>query len=255
MNGCLLFGVLIFGFYSLVQARLRGEAGPFFFPEILRALRERDYLLASLSGLRASEENLREIVRGEVRAGRLRFADIELLKAYYEESARLTGESRRLLFTYITHMGFVFLVPLLFRMGISGKAWFDRGDCGDLFLAAGFALLGFYVLQKEWPESALHQRRKLSDFLKALLGSEGAGIFEEELRILREKAWQEGRDEGEERRAFLRAWHLSRIATFQTRLAWFENALGPLELMASAFYALLLLGRPLLSHFSGLMPP
>lgn len=250
MNGCWLFSVLIFGFYSLLHRRLQGELRASFFAETLRCLRGRDYLLRGLSAIRPGEVLMRNLLLDEVRAGRLVLGDVELLHACFDETARLHEDSRRLLYTYLTHMGFVFVVPLLFRMAVTGRVWFDQRDFFEIMLALVFALMGVFVLQREWPLSRLQD--EITAFVKALVSGQALGMFAKDLHELRETAFREGFDEGKERRAYLRTWHLNQIAVFKSKLASFENALGPLELFATCFFALLLLGQPLLSHFSEL---
>ncbi|MES2744533.1 MAG: hypothetical protein V4655_03860, partial [Bdellovibrionota bacterium] len=195
------------------------------------------------------ERWLRDRLIVQIRSGRLKADDLEFFELNSLESEKLSGDGLRLLWSYVFHLGFVLLVPTLFRGVITQRLWFDRVDAAEIMVALGFAGLGLWILHKEWPRAALNRSECFKEFVEGYWGEDSSGIFAPRIEELREVALREGSDEASERGRYLREWHLAEIAKFRTRLSWFENALGPLELFSSCVFAVLLLGLPLINHF------
>ncbi|RZA10916.1 MAG: hypothetical protein EOP10_33955 [Proteobacteria bacterium] len=79
-----------------------------------------------------------------------------------------------------------------------------------------------------------------------------SGIFAAELERLHGEASHEGYDETPRRKAYLTEWFASEKQRFGDRLKWFENALGPVELLGSCVVSFLLLSLPILTQFASL---
>ena len=247
--------ILIYVFYSQVKLRLRAPVRSKFWKDAIHGLRQRDYLLRELRVESESELRLKEILLDELRAGRMRSIDLEALDSFQSVSDRQRAESLGLLGSYVAHLGFVLLVPSLFRILVLAKLFLDRSDLFEFLLGFMTALLSIILLIRRWPEPPLGRDGGFENFVCAYLGVEGSSLEAEVLSKLRHQALMEGQDETQARTNHLRDWHLGETARFKARLSWFENALGPLELLASCAFAVLLLGVPLLSHFSGLLVP
>lgn len=255
MNGCFLFLLIIYIFYFRLRGELHSPVYAGFWRDALHAVAQRDYLLKGLESERQSERIVKEVLLAQIRAGSLRIKDLEALDGFQEEAERLAKESQRLLGTYAAHLAFGLVVPSLARIFVQSRFRLDYRDLAEIILSLLFLVPGLFFIARAWPRGGLHRKGVLEDFVRAYLGDLEAGPFADTLKELKRQAWEDGVDDSEARRKAMRDWYLSEIAQFKARLGWFENALGPLELFASCLFAVLLLGLPLLSHFSGLVQP
>lgn len=257
MNGCFFLLLTIYVFFQAATKSAREPLSPEFWKNAARSIRLRDYLFQQMN--RASDCELRMIavLLERIREGQLRVRDIELFDGFYAEVRAHAEESRSLLWTYITHLVFMLTVPSVFRQILSGKLWATRDDLLEYLLVFILAAFGMFLLDKFWPRLALLDETTLELFVRGHF--EGASRstserFSIEVAKLRSAAWRDGRDATSEVHAFLRTWHLGQIAEFKARLKFYENALGPIELLGSCVIAVVLLALPLLNHFSGLIP-
>jgi hypothetical protein len=253
MNGCLVFLIMIYSFHHSLSARLRSILAHGFWDDVNRCLRQRDYLLRGLRHTGEVELWMRDRLVEQIRAGTLKEEDLDFLQRNCKESEQLNVGSLRLLLSYVTHFAFVLGMPALLRQWLCGKLWFDRTDAAEIVLAVGLAGLCMWVIHREWPKAALMDSAQFKAFVKAYWGDGRGGPFELRLAALHEAALREGVDSKPERVRYLREWHVAAIEAFRTRLNWFENALGPTELVASGIFAVLLLTLPLLNHFGALL--
>lgn len=255
MNGCFLFLLVIYIFYFRLRNDLHSLVNAGYWKDALHALVQRDYLLKGLAAESRSERAVKEVLLAQIRAGSLQIKDLEAFEGFQEEADRCAKDGLGLLRTYAAHMAFALVVPSVARIFVQARFRLDLRDLAEILLSLFFLIPGLVFMFRSWPRVGFNRKGVFEDFIRAYLGVLESGPFADKLNELKRQAWEDGVDDSEARRKMMRDWYLSEIAQFKARLGWFENALGPLELFASCLFAVLLLGLPLLSHFSGLVKP
>ncbi|RYZ56937.1 MAG: hypothetical protein EOP07_11290 [Proteobacteria bacterium] len=225
-----------------------------FWTGIEKAFKSRDYLFKSLEFNQPMEVRLKERLLDELRAGRLKLGDLEYLNRVYAASQREEVEIKGLLSSYTTHIGFVLFVPLLFRLLLSGKAYYGGEDIGSVLLALGGMIALSLSLLKMWPRTTFAESERLWDFVVAYLGDREAGHWKEAMENLNRQSWMTGIDCTAERKVLLEDWRLTQTSLGEQRRKFLENCLGPLELLMTVYFGSVFVALPLLSHFSGLVP-
>ncbi len=253
MNGCLLFIIIIVLCWRRDLGREALALRSIFLRDLEKCIRKKDYLLTALNPRSKVEGELIVYCRQEVRSGELKARRLEALVRMFEEAEDLSLESRHLRSSYYTHLIFVLIVPLLIRLGL-GSSWLYSAK--DLWVLLSSALLLFLILaalRGYWQEVPLEEGTVALAFARAYLGDAKGTPFEDTVEEIsaqfRLEGWSaEGAIEVE-----LAGWFRQQLAEARIGLSLRENALGPLELLASVGFGLLLVGGPLLERFQGLL--